>query len=132
MINTIRDQVVNAVVLETVSSLVDDIYSFYGQLPGRHPSGLSKNISETLHQIDSSRAKELIKDVVDRTTFSLLYLLENDFKNYNIEVYFTSGSETSAARDCRLVESYRMRVRPGGNLVLTDSEERGARDTKLR
>lgn len=108
----VSEQVVSAIVSETVASLPEEIYRFYQNLPGRNPSIISKSIAGTLSQIDEIHAVELIRDIVDRTVFSILYLVDSGFKDRMISTEFKSISGMQS--DSHLVDTYRDQVDPGG------------------
>ena len=110
----ICNAVVDSIVTETVSSLPNDVLSFYRNLPGRKLSETSKKISRLLSNMDDQTALELIVDIVDRSVFSILYLIDNDFKDQKIGTVFTKESLASGPDDCRLVERYRDKVEPNG------------------
>ena len=112
----LRDDIVDVIILETVRSIPNETLSFYRNLPGRRPSDLSKRVAASLREMPDDAARELIADIVDSAVFSLLYLLDNDFKS-SIRVELKRGAQTCRPSDFPLLEAYRQRVDPGGVVI---------------
>jgi hypothetical protein len=114
MMPDLVEEVTSAVITETIFTLPNEIYSFYENVPGRAPSELTLRISETVKSLDKDAALELITDVVDRCNFSILYLLQDRFKNLDIETRFEKERTGVAQSADRVLEVYRSKIDPGG------------------
>ena len=110
-------EIVSAIVSDVVETLPREIYKFYQKPPGRRPSDLSKRISNVVSGLSEQSAIEVIQDVVDRTVFSLLYLVDSEFKDHAISTSFKKHDEAEAVLAQQLVERYRSMVDPGGLVV---------------
>jgi hypothetical protein len=116
----IIDDVVSAIIVETVDTMPGGLLSFYRDLPGRSPSEHSKCVAATLASLTDDQATELVRTIVDATVFSLLYLMDVSFKNMNISVAFHRGNDSASPADHPLLERYRFKVSPGGILDSRD------------
>lgn len=108
------DAVVEAIIIDIIRTLPQGILAGYKKPPGRAPSDLSKRLSLIVSKLDDEDAYELIRDVVDASVFTILYLLDNNFKDLAVETVFRRNEEECLPAQCSLLEKYRMRIDPGG------------------
>jgi hypothetical protein len=110
----LAEEVLEAIVHHTVDTLPDQLLGFYRDPPGRKPHDHVLRIRAALAGIDDAAAKELIRDVVDATVFSLLYLIDSDFRGRGVGTTISRGQDSCELNDSLLHEDYRMKVHPGG------------------
>ena len=110
----VRKEIVSAIEAEIISTLPIAILGFYRNLPGRRPSDHSRRVSETLYKLDDQESIELIRDIIDRTVFSLINLMDESFKEKKIMVTFVKDGASSDLVESPLLETYRKIVDPGG------------------
>ena len=116
MTGSLESDTIDTLIIETLTSLPRAVLDFYRAPPGRAPSDHTKIISNILHEISDESAILLITDIVDRTSFSVLYLMDSDFKSMNIKTTFNrlSDSITAGVDEVFLLDLYRERVNVGG------------------
>ena len=117
MHGTLLDDVISAVIADVLKPASESIYGFYEKPPGRRPSDQTKRISAAIALLEKQAAVEIIRDVVDRTIFSMLYLMDAEFKEYHIETIFRSHADGKAVTAQQLLDRYRSKVDPGGIIV---------------
>jgi len=114
MNSNVEDNVVEAIIVETVATLPSGFLEFYKDLPGRKPSELSVRLAAAWMAVDEDDAIDMIRDVVDRTVFSMLYLIDARFKNLKIATSFDHADTSAEPFPTDLHNRYRQRVEPGG------------------
>lgn len=110
-------EVILAIVRDIIETLPSDIYDFYESPPGRKPSDHSKRVSEIISSLGKDDALELVRGVVDMSVFSMLYLMDVEFKEHSIETMFRKEAKGETAMAGNLTEQYRLAVDPGGIIV---------------
>lgn len=113
----LKDQLIFSIIEETVSSIPEEMYEFFSELPGRSPSEISKYNSNSMNKLDRDQAISLFRAAVDSAIFSILYLMENEFKENLIETSFLGRTKEVLAASDGLTDLYRAKVDPGGILV---------------
>ena len=118
MTSPLESDTIDTIIIEILTSLPPAVLDFYKSPPGRAPSDHTKQISTIFREMSDDRAILLIMDIIDRTIFSMLYLMDSDFKSMNIKTTFNRfpDSITAGVGDVVLLDLYRARVNVGGFL----------------
>lgn len=111
--NSAEDAIINEICVNLIDAMPQRILDFYRNIPGRRPSEHSINVSRILSEIDDVKAIELIKDIVDRSVFSILNLIDNNFDGRCIKSEFVFGDGDDEVQH-EFVERYRIVMDPGG------------------
>lgn len=118
MNNEIEQVVVSSIVDDILQTLPHELLQTYSSPPGRKPSGQLIEISQSISKLQSAEAERIIRDVTDHTIFSVLYLIDANFKNANIATKFSKFEINPDAHQIDLVTLYRSKVDPGGNIAV--------------
>jgi hypothetical protein len=110
MNNPIQNEIVETVIAETLVRLPLDVLDFYRNLLGRKPTETSKKIAEGVADLKDEIVLDFARDIVDRTIFSIFYLLDNNFKDKQIQVQFRESGNITSFEQVGLVEIYREKV----------------------
>lgn len=110
----LANEMLNAIIIETVDSLPADLLSSYRDPPGRKPSERLRQIHAAIADIDDANVEMLIRDVVDASVFQLTYLISAKFKEAGIVTTIRRGTLAEDLADSLLHEEYRMQIDPGG------------------
>lgn len=114
MNDDLSNDIIDAIILEVILNLPNELLHFYENLPGRQPSKHHRKIAAIIKAIDSQDALSIIRDVADSCVFSILYLIDSDFKDKSIETSFHRGPKNAKRSGPELLEYYRDKVNPGG------------------
>lgn len=114
MSDNIEGVVISAICAETVETLPDTLLNYYRNPPGRRPGARVLSIKDNVAPLSDADVTEIVRDVVDQTVFSLLHLLDLEFKDKGIVVGFGRRDEAITATSRSLVELYREKIDPGG------------------
>ncbi len=120
----------SALAVQVIDAIVEDgplanMEGFLRQLKtpvGRAPSAASVRTAEILRGLSNEDATLLARQLVDASTFGLVYLLDNQFKS-DLRITFNRGEFEWSPEAPELIEAYRMRVEPDGSLVEPGQEE---------
>ncbi|MBO9579407.1 MAG: hypothetical protein J7498_00750 [Sphingobium sp.] len=97
--------------------------------PGRTPSAQSLELAKLWNRLSVEEATILTADIVDSATFSVISLIDHDFKNSGLHGSFEvdGGAKKLDSRELcgELIEAYRAQVAPHGVLRLDQAEGSG-------
>lgn len=110
-------EVVETIIADVVEQMPKGTLRFYRDLPGMRPSEHSRMIRDILIKLNDDEVISIIADITDRAVFSLLHLFDLSFKDRHIQVSFTRQQDPDSAPFGSLLDTYRERVDPGGNIV---------------
>lgn len=114
MNNDVSSDIIDAIILEVILNLPNELLHFYGNIPGRNPSDHHRQIAAVIKTIDNKDALSIIRDVADSCVFAILNLIDSDFKDKSIETSFNRSHKNAEHNDTELAEYYRAKVNPGG------------------
>lgn len=111
-------KVIDAIIADGWLTDIDGLIASRRRPSGRNPSATSLRLAELWRQLDDNQANLIARDLIDATTFSLLSLMDADFRNTGLHIGFedeVSGARLdSRALSGELIEAYRARVDPFG------------------
>ena len=129
MNSLVADRLVDAVVTAGWLTNIDALVASRQNPPGRAPSARSRELATLWNRLSDEDARILAADLVDSATFSVLSLIDQDFKNSGLHASFEvdGGTEKLDSRELcgELIEAYRAQVAPHGVMRRDRAEESG-------
>lgn len=108
------NEMLEAIIIETVDTIPEELLAYYRNPPGRKPHEHVCQIQTAIADMDDATATMIIRDIVDRVVFSMLYLIEAEFKNIRIKTTISRGAQSDNLTNYGLHEDYRELINPGG------------------
>lgn len=110
----LTNEMLRAIIVETVDTMPEELLAYYRNPPGRRPPEHVRRIQTAIADMDDAIVKLLIRDIVDRAVFGMLYLTGASFKDAHIATTISRGALSESLADSVLHEEYRLQVDPGG------------------
>lgn len=105
--------VVSTIINDVLRTAPGELLQSYKSPPGRKPSSQLIEISNSISKLDPKEAETIIRDVADYTIFSILYLIDANFKDARLSTKFLK----EGSGQTELVSLYRSLVDPGGRVT---------------
>ena len=110
----LTNEMLRAIIVETIDTMPEELLAYYRNPPGRRPHEHVRQIQSAIAEVDDATVKVLIRDIVDRAVFQMLFLTGASFKDAHMATTISRGAFSECLADAVLHEKYRLQVDPGG------------------